>query len=127
MSECPFCKPRPEQIVLTTALTYAIHDANPASPGHMLIISKRHVSSFFEANPEEQREMLETLGIARARLDEERHPDGYNLGVNVGEAAGQTVPHLHIHLIPRFVGDCEDPRGGIRHCIPAKGYYPIGS
>jgi diadenosine tetraphosphate (Ap4A) HIT family hydrolase len=87
---------------------------------------RRHVASLFEATEAERRALWQALGRARAALEREFHPDGYNLGVNDGAAAGQTVMHLHVHLIPRYRGDVADPRGGVRHCIPGRGYYRAG-
>jgi diadenosine tetraphosphate (Ap4A) HIT family hydrolase len=84
------------------------------------------VASLFEASDAERQALWDALQRARARLEKEFHPDGYNLGVNDGAAAGQTVMHLHVHLIPRYQGDAEDPRGGVRHCVPGRGYYDDG-
>lgn len=100
-----------------------IRDGYPISPGHTLIIPRRHIASFFDATASERTEFLELLDLAKHELDEELRPDGYNVGINDGPAAGQTVPHLHLHLIPRFKGDREDPRGGIRWIIPEKADY----
>jgi diadenosine tetraphosphate (Ap4A) HIT family hydrolase len=101
----------------------AIRDGFPISPGHTLIIPYRHVGSFFELAAEERSALLDLLDKQKARLDEEFHPDAYNVGINDGAAAGQTVPHLHIHLIPRYRGDLADPRGGVRWIIPDKADY----
>jgi len=87
------------------------------------VIPRRHVASFFDATVAEQAALLAAVREAKDALDAELQPDGYNVGINVGLAAGQTVAHAHIHVIPRFSGDVADPRGGIRHCIPGKGYY----
>ena len=94
-----------------------------AAPGHALIIPTRHVASWFDATPEEQREILGAIPRLRQQIECEHRPDGYNIGVNVGEAAGQTVHHLHVHVIPRYSGDVPDPRGGVRHVIPSRGNY----
>lgn len=91
----------------------AIFDGFPVSPGHGLIIPKRHIASFFEATREEQTALFDLLAEMQKILVKERNPDGFNSGINVGEAAGQTVMHLHIHLIPRYAGDQTDPRGGV--------------
>ncbi len=120
---CPFCNPAPGEVVLENDLCYARYDKFPASPGHLLIIPFRHVASLFDATDEEQAALLALVREANVLLDEEFHPDGYNIGVNVGEAAGQTVMHLHVHVIPRYVGDVEDPRGGVRGAIPGKRVY----
>ena len=105
---------------------WVIRDGFPISPGHTLIVPKRHVASFFDLTPEERADLLALLDAAKADLDRELSPQGYNIGINDGAAAGQTVPHLHIHLIPRFPGDREDPRGGIRWIIPEKADYWSG-
>ena len=91
--------------------------------GHTLIIPKRHVASFFELNAKEQLDLLGLLHDAKFDLDRQHAPQGYNIGINDGAAAGQTVPHLHIHLIPRYTGDRPDPRGGVRWIIPEKADY----
>ncbi len=104
---------------------FAIRDGFPVAPGHTLIVPRRLVATWFEATREEQVAMLELLDVVKAQLDAELQPDGYNIGINVGPAAGQTVMHLHMHLIPRFNGDVPDPRGGIRHVIPGKGHYLV--
>ena len=101
----------------------AIHDSFPLSPGHTLILPKRHVASFFELHRDEQTAMLDLLAEMRQLLVAERHPDGFNIGINDGVAAGQTVMHLHIHLIPRYAGDQPDPRGGVRWIFPDKAAY----
>ena len=104
-------------------LVFAIRDGFPISPGHMLIIPRRHIASFFDATSAERTSLLELLDVARNRLVEEFAPAGFNIGINDGPAAGQTVPHLHIHLIPRFAGDSADPRGGVRWVIPTFADY----
>jgi len=100
-----------------------IRDAFPVSPGHALIIPKRHIASFFETNEEERKAMLEALDQTKEIFDRELKPDGYNIGINEGLTAGQTIMHLHIHLIPRYKGDSSDPRGGIRWIFPDKARY----
>jgi diadenosine tetraphosphate (Ap4A) HIT family hydrolase len=103
--DCPFCRISPERIVGETPLTLTIRDAFPASPGRTLIIPKRHLADLFGATGDEIAEIWAALRQAADRLNEERHPDGYNEGIDVGQAAGQTVMHLHVHLIPRYAGD----------------------
>lgn len=98
-------------------------DAYPVSAGHTLIIPKRHVSSFFDLSADECAEIFVLLARAKTLLDEELSPNGFNIGINDGRAAGQTVFHLHIHLIPRFEGDQLDPRGGVRWVLPEKADY----
>src|SRR5262245_24734637 len=99
--DCPFCAVTPEHLLIARPLALARHDLFPVSKGHTLIIPCRHVRSFFETTAEERQEMMALIDEAKAILDREHKPDGYNIGVNDGEAAGQTVMHLHIHLIPR--------------------------
>lgn len=100
-----------------------IRDGFPISLGHTLIIPKRHIGSWFEISKDEQSGLMELLERAKAALQNECNPDGYNIGINDGPAAGQTVPHLHLHLIPRYKGDQKDPRGGVRWIIPEKAKY----
>jgi diadenosine tetraphosphate (Ap4A) HIT family hydrolase len=123
LTRCPFCNLAPERIELQNHSGLVIRDGYPISPGHTLVIPRRHVASFFEITHEERRDLLALLDQARAVLGPESSPDGYNIGINDGAAAGQTVPHLHIHLIPRYRGDCEDPRGGVRWLFPDKARY----
>jgi diadenosine tetraphosphate (Ap4A) HIT family hydrolase len=120
---CPFCSLPPDRIVLSSANAIALRDAYPISPGHTLIVPRRHIGSFFEATAQERVELLALLDAAKLGLDEEFAPPAFNIGINDGPAAGQTVPHLHIHLIPRYVGDRTDPRGGVRWIIPDKADY----
>ena len=98
---CPFCYFSEERTFYQGHLCKALWDAFPASVGHALLIPNRHVSKWFDATPEEQMELLSGISVAREIIDKLHSPDGYNIGVNIGEAAGQTVPHLHVHLIPR--------------------------
>ena len=123
----PFLQLPPDAHVASNSLAFAIRDGFPVSPGHTLIVPRRLVASWFEATREEQVAMLELLDAVKSQLDAELRPDGYNIGINVGPAAGQTVMHLHMHLIPRFAGDVPDPRGGIRHVIPGKGNYLLAA
>jgi len=118
---CLFCKD-PRGVSLERELAYSARDSYPASPGHTLVIPKRHVASFFELTPEELNACMELIAEERKLLDEEFKPDGYNIGVNVGPAAGQSIFHVHIHLIPRYKGDVENPQGGVRH-VTKKGHY----
>lgn len=123
LTSCVFCSLPQERIIDSNALAMTIRDAYPISPGHTLIIPKRHVASFFEITSEERNAMLSLLDKAASGLKAELHPAGYNIGINDGAAAGQTVPHLHMHLIPRFAADVADPRGGVRWVIPEKADY----
>ncbi len=123
---CPFCNLPAERLVLESEWVMALRDSFPVLPGHTLIIPRSHVQSFFEASPEEVGEMLQLLREAREGLQSELDPDGFNIGINDGEAAGQTVLHFHLHLIPRFAGDVPEPRGGIRWIFPDKADYWSG-
>jgi len=122
---CLFCNQEKEQIILENDLAIAIMDKFPVNRGHMLFIPKRHYKTFFEATEEEINAIYQLMHEGKTYLDGKYSPDGYNIGINVGEDAGQTIMHLHIHLIPRYKGDVKDPRGGIRHLkdelVPYKG------
>jgi len=126
---CPFCTIDVQRIFHSGELVVAVWDAYPVSPGHALLLTKRHISSWFESTAEERAELGETTMIAREAIlkrTASEHlptPDGFNIGVNVGQSAGQTVFHLHVHVIPRWSGDVADPRGGVRHVIPNKANY----
>lgn len=120
---CPFCRLDTARIVSEDELTVIYRDGFPVSPGHTLIIPRRHVATLFEATESEREKLLESLNRAKLILDDQYHPDGYNIGINQGPAGGQTVPHLHIHLIPRYLGDSKDPRGGVRWVLPDKAKY----
>jgi len=120
---CPFCNPAPERVFLTGTLVLALWDAFPVSPGHALLVPKRHVASWFDATPDERRELTETVERVRARIEQAHRPQGFNVGWNDGRAAGQTVFHLHLHVIPRYEGDAGDPRGGIRWILPGRARY----
>jgi len=120
---CPFCNLELSRIFADNEHAVAIYDGFPVNPGHVLIIPKRHVVSLFEATKEERAGLFDLLDDVRCRLIAEKNPDGFNIGINDGAAAGQTIFHLHIHLIPRYVGDCEDPRGGVRKLFPDRACY----
>ncbi len=120
---CPFCFLDRARILAEDALTVVYRDGFPVSPGHTVIIPRRHFATLFEASAVEQAALLAALAKAKAILDELHKPDGYNIGINHGQAGGQSVPHLHIHLIPRYLGDREDPRGGVRWVLPEKARY----
>lgn len=122
-SQCPFCHLPPERILLSNDVGWVIRDAFPVSPGHTLVIPKRHIGSFFDLTDDERNGLMALLAEAKLGTEAEFAPAGYNIGINDGPAAGQTVPHLHIHLIPRFAGDLPDPRGGVRWVIPDKARY----
>lgn len=123
MTDCPFCALPASRIVHENDCCVAIRDAFPVSPGHTLIIPKRHVGSIFDLSAQETQSAFDLLRIARQDLKGRCDPAGFNVGINDGRAAGQTVPHLHIHLIPRYQDDVNDPRGGIRWIFPEKADY----
>lgn len=125
MNDCPFCDSA--DAVLSDALAYARFDKYPVNRGHLLLLTRRHVASFFEASAAERAALLALIDAGKRLLDERFRPDGYNIGVNVGAAAGQTIPHLHVHLIPRYAGDSAEPRGGVRGVIPGRQDYPAAS
>jgi diadenosine tetraphosphate (Ap4A) HIT family hydrolase len=120
---CPFCALPTTRIIDSSEHGLVVRDAYPVSPGHTLIIPKRHIGSFFDLTADERVNLLSLLDKAKAGIDHEFRPAAYNIGINDGPAAGQTVPHLHLHLIPRYNGDREDPRGGVRWIIPEKADY----
>ena len=120
---CPFCSIKDDRIVGRLGTAFAIRDGFPVSPGHTLIIPRRHIGSLFGIPGSDLLDLLQLLAQTKAALDREFQPDGYNIGVNDGAAAGQTVPHLHLHLIPRYRGDQPDPRGGVRWIFPDKADY----
>lgn len=120
---CPFCTLPAERVLLRNDVAMVVRDAFPVSPGHTLVIPLRHVGSFFETTAPEREGMLKFLDDAKQQLDAEFSPAGYNIGINDGAAAGQTVGHLHIHLIPRYTDDQPDPRGGVRWVVPEKADY----
>ncbi|MCR8666204.1 HIT family protein [Aestuariibaculum sp. M13] len=102
---------------------FLIYDIYPVSPGHILIISNTEKLDYFALNNEEKAELTTLIDVAKNIIEKEHKPDGYNIGMNCGEVAGQTVMHFHCHVIPRYHGDMDNPRGGIRHCVEGKGYY----
>ena len=122
-SKCPFCPPPAERVVEENDLAAAFNDAYPVAGGHCLIIPKRHVASWFETTAEERTALFELVDRVKQRLEDFASPDGYNIGINDGRSAGQTVFHLHIHLIPRRTGDVQNPRGGVRGVFPGKADY----
>jgi diadenosine tetraphosphate (Ap4A) HIT family hydrolase len=117
---CPFCE---QEAIAENRLTYARLDKFPVTIGHTLVLPKRHAETWFHMTQEEQRSAGTLINQVKAYLDKKYAPDGYNIGVNCGKASGQTVPHAHIHVIPRYHGDMENPRGGVRGVIPSKQTY----
>jgi diadenosine tetraphosphate (Ap4A) HIT family hydrolase len=120
---CPFCTLPEKRIIESNDLGLVIRDGYPISEGHTLIIPKRHVGSFFETTQDEKLVLLALLESAQKQLKKEFNPPSFNIGINDGKEAGQTVPHLHIHLIPRYEGDLAEPKGGVRWIIPEKAKY----
>jgi len=123
-NDCPFCNPdKDREIILESASVFAVYDKFPVNNGHVLIIPKKHVSNYFELSFKEQSACWFVLNSVQKIIQEKFNPDGFNVGININETAGQTVPHVHIHLIPRYNGDVEEPRGGVRGVIPCKKEY----
>lgn len=123
MTNCTFCDPPMDRIFHEGRLVLGLWDGFPVSDGHALLVTRRHVASWFDASPEERQELTESTLHARNIIEARFGTSDFNIGVNVGAAAGQTIPHLHVHLMPRRPGDVEDPRGGVRHVIPSRGNY----
>ena len=121
---CIFCNPDPRDVLFEHGAWYARADRYPVSDGHTLLIPYRHVASFFDLSPGERAGFLEIADLARAWIGERHRPDGYNIGVNVGSAAGQAVMHCHVHVVPRYEGDQREDgwRGGMRRVVPAGDY-----
>jgi diadenosine tetraphosphate (Ap4A) HIT family hydrolase len=116
----PFLELPRSSWLASNELCFAVPDRYPVSPGHTLLVPHRLVETWWDATSDEQRALLDLAAEVRVLLEARYAPDGWNLGVNVGDAGGQTVPHLHLHLIPRYSGDVADPRGGVRHVFPGR-------
>jgi diadenosine tetraphosphate (Ap4A) HIT family hydrolase len=126
VDRCPFCeKIECREFAFEDGLAVAFPDAYPLSPGHTLIVPRRHERNYFDLTDAEEVSIWQIMRTVRAELDERLSPQGYNVGINVGRAGGQTVDHVHVHVVPRYAGDVNDPRGGIRWVIPAKALYWI--
>lgn len=110
----------PDEVIAENPLAYVRYDSNSLSRGHVLVIPRRHVENFFDMSAGEQAAVLALLAQAQRLVQAQHAPDGYNIGVNIGKAGGQSRMHVHVHLIPRYAGDVPDPRGGIR-CVLARG------
>ena len=122
--DCPFCNPDSErELIVNSATAFAIYDKFPVNEGHALIIPQRHCADYFELTFEEQNACIFLLNKVKEIVSDKFSPDGFNIGINVGEKAGQTVHHVHIHLIPRYNGDMDNPRGGVRGVLPGKMDY----
>lgn len=122
LSDCIFCSPKSE-VIIETAFAYSIFDKYPVSKGHALIIPKRHISNYFDLSLNEQIACQLNINKMHEIIEKEYKPDGYNVGINIGNTSGQTIGHVHIHLIPRYEGDVKNPIGGVRNVIPDKGDY----
>jgi diadenosine tetraphosphate (Ap4A) HIT family hydrolase len=121
---CRFCLTKPSRrIMIEGKYGFAAWDRHPASEGHFLVIPYRHVSEYFDINDEEREELWRLVAEGKKIADEKYNPDGYNIGINIGKWAGQSIPHLHIHVIPRYEGDVENPKGGVRGVIPQNKLY----
>jgi diadenosine tetraphosphate (Ap4A) HIT family hydrolase len=123
LNGCPFCAVGREQTLIETEHGFALPDAFPVSTGHTLVVPRKHVASIYELSPAEQDAIWNLVGRVREELLATLAPDGFNIGFNDGLAAGQTVLHAHVHIIPRWNGDVPDPRGGIRWVIADKAAY----
>ena len=124
---CPFCQfitgEVEKPILFQNETGFVVRDGFPITQGHTLIIPKQHIASFFDINQQQRQDLFELVDLAKADLDKQYQPASYNIGINDGEAAGQTIPHLHIHLIPRYIETGKDPRGGVRWLVPEKADY----
>jgi len=121
---CPFCKfETGTEFLFETDYGFAIYDKYPVNPGHTLIIPKRHCADYFNLDKSEQESLWDLVNNCKDHLEKSLNPDGFNIGINVGESAGQSIFHVHIHLIPRYKGDASHPKGGIRGVIPGKQKY----
>ena len=114
-----------EHVLYRDAYFFIVRDGYPVSPGHSLIISNQVRADYFALTNAEQQHLPQVIGICQQLIEEQYAPQGYSIGMNCGEVAGQTVAHFHCHLIPRYPGDMADPRGGVRHCVAGKGYYSV--
>lgn len=112
-----------DRIIYRDDLFFIIRDKYPVSPGHSLIISNQLRADYFDLTKVEKQHLVEVIDKCKHLIEQEFSPNGYNIGMNCGEIAGQTVMHFHCHLIPRYKGDMKNPSGGVRHCIEGKGYY----
>jgi len=122
--ECPFCNPdQDRELIVESATVYAIYDKFPVNKGHALIIPKKHCSNYFDLTFKEQSACTFMMNKVKSILEQEFNPDGFNVGININEPAGQSIPHVHIHLIPRYKGDVDDPFGGVRGVVPGKQKY----
>lgn len=122
--ECPFCNPDIDrELIVESATVYALFDKFPVNTGHALVVPKKHLDNYFDLSFKEQSACFFVLNTVKRIITKRFNPDGFNIGININEAAGQTIPHVHIHVIPRYNGDVENPRGGVRGVIPSKQSY----
>ena len=122
--DCPFCNPETDiELIVESATAYSMFDKYPVNKGHALIIPKKHCDNYFSLTFKEQSACMFMLNMVKQIVAKRYNPDGFNIGINIGETAGQTIPHVHIHLIPRYKGDVKEPRGGVRGVIPEKRNY----
>lgn len=122
---CPFCHIAADQIIFENDLAVSIYDKYPVNPGHILVIPRRHVENFFNLSQDEILALVSLMHELKQYCGDEYNPDAYNLGINIGEKAGQTIMHVHVHLIPRYANDVDEPRGGVRNIIQTRGNYPF--
>jgi diadenosine tetraphosphate (Ap4A) HIT family hydrolase len=124
VNDCLFCSPPEDRVFLRNELAYTLWDGFPVTRLHSLVIPHRHAENYFCLSMEELLACDDLLRMASEKLKlDDPSIEGFNIGVNIGSAAGQTIFHCHFHLIPRRIGDVENPRGGVRHIIPGKGAY----
>lgn len=123
MTICPFCNIEKERIIIENSFCYSVYDYFPVSIGHTLIVTKEHISNFFELSNNQKYALIDMLSEMEVFLKKKYNPDGFNVGININKTAGQTINHVHVHLIPRFINDVLDPTGGVRNVIPGKGKY----
>ncbi len=123
MKECPFCNVNDSGIILESKYSLAVYDKFPVNKGHLLIIPKRHIANYFALTQNEKNDIWKLADKASEFLTNKHSPSGFNIGINVNKSAGQTIPHVHIHIIPRYTNDVKDPTGGVRGVIPEKQKY----
>jgi diadenosine tetraphosphate (Ap4A) HIT family hydrolase len=122
-SACVFCEAERSRIAWSSPLALAVWDGFPVSLGHALIVPRRHAACWDDLTPDEKAAIISGVDAVRALIAEQHSPDAFNIGFNDGLAAGQTVMHFHMHVIPRYTGDTPDPRGGVRWVLGDKAVY----
>jgi diadenosine tetraphosphate (Ap4A) HIT family hydrolase len=122
-ADCPFCTAPSDRVWIDADLAWATHDMYPAAEGHSLVLPRRHVASIFDLSSEEREAVWQLVAVVRERLRRRYGPDSFTVGINDGVAAGQTILHAHVHIIPRHLGDVPDPTGGLRGILPHKARY----